>query len=78
MATQARQKVGLNMRSDLYESMTQLAKDRGQTATYVLDQAVEHYIRFVAPTQDTVRPEIMTLARQAIEKNRKLLELLAK
>jgi hypothetical protein len=78
MATEARQKVGLNMRSDLYEGMTKLAKDKGQTATHVLDQAVEHYIRYVAPTQDMVRPEIMVLARKSIEKNRKLLELLAK
>jgi hypothetical protein len=55
-----------------------LAKDNGQTATYVLDQAVEHYIRYVAPTQGTVRPEIMAIARKSIEKNRKLLDLLAK
>jgi hypothetical protein len=75
MASRARHKVGLNMRPDLYQDMTQLAKDRGQTATYVLDQAVEHYIRYFAPTQGTVRPEIM--ARKSIEKNRKLLELLA-
>ena len=59
------------------QDMTQLAKDRGQTATYVLDQAVEHYIRYVAPTQGTVRPEIMARARKSIEKNRRLLELLA-
>ena len=35
-------------------------------------------LRFVAPTQGTVRPEIMAMARKSIEKNRKLLELLAK
>jgi predicted transcriptional regulator len=77
MTSRARHKVGLNMRADLYQDMTQLAKDRGQTATYVLDQAVEHYIRYVAPTQGAVRPEIMARARKSIEKNRKLLELLA-
>jgi hypothetical protein len=77
MAPRTRRKVGLNIRADLYQDMAQLAKDRGQTATYVLDQAVEHYIRYVAPTQGTVRPEIMARARKSIEKNRKLLELLA-
>jgi predicted transcriptional regulator len=77
MAT-ARMKTGYTMRADLYEAMNKLAKDNGQTATYVLDQAVEHYINYVAPTQDTVRPEIMALARKSIEKNRKLLDLLAK
>jgi len=71
-------KVGLNMRAGLYDDLTKLAKDNGQTTTYVLEQAVEHYIQYVAPTQGTVRPEIMAHVRKSIEKNRKLLHLLAK
>jgi hypothetical protein len=74
----ATRKVGLNMRAGLYEDLTKLAKDNGQTTTYVLEQAVEHYIQYVAPTQGTVRPEIMAHVRKSIEKNRKLLHLLAK
>lgn len=70
-------KVGLNMRSGLYDDLAKLAKDNGQTTTYVLEQAVEHYIQYVAPTQGTVRPEIMAHVRKSIEKNRKLLHLLA-
>ena len=71
-------KVGLNMKAALYKNLTKLAKDNGQTTTHVLEQAVEHYIQFVAPTQGAVRPEIMAHARKSIEKNRKLLQLLAK
>jgi hypothetical protein len=71
-------KVGLNMRAGLYNDLAKLAKDNGQTTTYVLEQAVEHYIQYVAPTQGTVRPEIMAHVRKSIEKNRKLLHLLAK
>jgi hypothetical protein len=71
-------KVGLNMRAGLYQDLTKLAKDNGQTTTYVLEQAVEHYIQYVAPAQGTVRPEIMAHVRKSIEKNRKLLHLLAK
>jgi hypothetical protein len=71
-------KVGLNMRAGLYDDLAKLAKDNGQTTTYVLEQAVEHYIQYVAPTQGTVRPEIMAHVRKSIEKNRKLLHLLAK
>jgi hypothetical protein len=71
-------KIGLNIRSTLYNDLTKLAKDNGQTTTYVLEQAVEHYIQYVAPTQSTVRPEIMANVRKSIEKNRKLLHLLAK
>jgi hypothetical protein len=69
-------KVGLNMKASLYNDLTKLAKDNGQTTTYVLEQAAEHYIRYIAPTQSTVRPEIMAHARKSIEKNRKLLRLL--
>ena len=71
-------KVGLNMRTGLYDDLAKLAKDNGQTTTYVLERAVEHYIQYVAPTQSTVRPEIMAHVRKSIEKNRKLLHLLAR
>jgi hypothetical protein len=66
------------MRAGLYSDLAKLAKDNGQTTTYVLEQAVEHYLQYVAPTQGTVRPEIMAHVRKSIEKNRKLLHLLAK
>jgi hypothetical protein len=42
-----------------------------------LEQAVEHYIRFVAPTQSVVRPEIMAHVHWSVNKNRKLLQLTA-
>jgi hypothetical protein len=73
----ATRKVGLNMRAELYNDLAKLAKDNGQTTTYVLERAAEHYIQYVAPTQNTVRPEIMAHVRKSIEKNRKLLHLLA-
>ena len=77
MAKETRKQVGLNMRANLYNELAKLAKDNGQTTTYVLEQAAEHYIRFVAPTQNVVRPEIMTHVRRSLNKNRKLLQLLA-
>jgi len=77
MAKEARKQVGLTMRATLYDDLAKLAADNGQTTTYVLEQAAEHYLRFVAPTQSTVRPEIMAHVRRSVEKNRKLLHLLA-
>ena len=71
-------KIGLNMRADLYDGLSKLAKENGQTTTYLLEQAAEHYIEYVAPTQGTVRPEVMAHVRKSIEKNRKLLAFLAK
>ncbi len=77
MAKEARKQVGLKMRAALYDDLAKLAADNGQTTTWVLEQAAEHYLRFVAPTQSTVRPEIMAHVRRSIDKNRKLLNLLA-
>jgi predicted transcriptional regulator len=74
----ATRQVGLNMKTSLYNKLKKLAVANGQTTTYVLEQAAEHYIRFIHPTQETVRPEIMALARQSMRKNDKLLRLLAK
>jgi hypothetical protein len=73
----ARKQIGLTMRAALYDDLAKLAADNGQTTTYVLEQAAEHYLRFVAPSQSTVRPEIMAHIRRSVEKNRKLLKLLA-
>ncbi|MGH9572856.1 MAG: hypothetical protein ACRD40_04910 [Candidatus Acidiferrales bacterium] len=78
MATKARKQIGLTMRVDLYKGLTKLAKENGQTTTHVLEQAAEHYLQFVAPTQNTVRPEVMSHVRRSIDKNRDLLKLLAK
>jgi hypothetical protein len=78
MAKKARKQVSLKMRADLYDDLAKLAKDNGQTTTYVLEQAAEHYLRFIAPTQNIVRPEIMAHVRRSLNKNRQLLELLAK
>ena len=69
MGKQIRKRIGLNMRADLYKDLTKLAQDNGQTTTYVLEQAAEHYIRFIAPTQSTVRPEIMSHVRRSMNKN---------
>jgi hypothetical protein len=78
MAREARKQIGLTMRATLYNDLTKLAKDNGQTTTYVLEQAVEHYIQFVAPAESVVRPEIMAHVRRSVDKNRKLLHLLAR
>jgi hypothetical protein len=77
MAKEARKQVGLTMPTALYNNLSKLAKDNGQTTTYILERAVEHYIQFVAPKESVVRPEIMVHARRSIDKNRKLLQLLA-
>lgn len=44
---------------------------------FVLERAMENYINLVAPSQDSVRPEVMAHFRRSSAKNRKLHQLLA-
>ena len=73
-----RRKIGLGMRADLCDRLAKIAKENSQPTTYVLEQAAKHYVRYVAPTQGTVRPEVMDRVRKSINRNRELLALLAK
>jgi hypothetical protein len=71
-------KIGLEMDARLYQQLSNLAKENGQSRRFLLEKALEHYIRFVVPSQSTVRPEVMGHFRRSTDKNRKLHQLLAK
>ena len=71
-------KIGLEMDSRLYARLSKLATDNGQHKSFLLEQAVRHYLDVVVPSQGTIRPEVMAHFRTSKEKNRKLMELLAK
>ena len=70
-------KIGLEMDSRLYARLDKLATDNGQSKTFLLQQAVKHYLDVVVPSQSTIRPEVMSHFRKSKDKNRKLMELLA-
>jgi len=61
----------------LHDEFVKLARDNGHTQRFLLERAIEHYIQFVAPSQETVRPETMAHFRRSTEKNRKLHQMLA-
>jgi len=71
-------KIGLEMDAGLYQQLSDLAKENGQSRRFLLEKALEHYIRFVVPSQSTVRPEVMSHFRRSTDKNCKLHQLLAK
>ena len=77
MAKKARKQVERNMGATLSDDLAKLAKDNDQTTTCVLEQAAEHSIQVVARKQGVMRPEIMAHVRRSVDKNRKLLQLLA-
>jgi hypothetical protein len=62
----------------LYKEFVRVAKQNGQSQRYVLEQALEFYLRNVVPSQHLVRPEVMKAFEQSVAGNRDLLERLAK
>ena len=78
MAKTQTKKIGLEMDVRLYHELSRLATENGQSRRFLLEKALEHYLRFVVPSQGTVRPEVMSHFRRSTDKNRKLHQLLAK
>ena len=62
----------------LYDEFVAVAEQNGQTKRYVLEQALEFYLRNVVPSQHLVRTEVMDLFEQSVARNRDLLQRLAK
>jgi hypothetical protein len=71
-------KIGLEMDVRLYKRLSDIAKGNGQSRRFLLEKAVEHYLQFVAPSPDTVRPEVMNQFRRSTDKNRKVHHRLSK
>jgi predicted transcriptional regulator len=78
MAKGSTVKIGPEVDKKLYTMISKLAEENGQSIRFVLERAIENYIRLIAPAQTDVRPEVMAHFRRSTEKNRKLHELLAK
>lgn len=77
MARVKTKKIGLEMDAQLYARLSKVADQNGQSRRFLLEKALEHYLEIVVPSQGTVRPEFMKHVRGSVEKNRKLLQLLA-
>jgi predicted transcriptional regulator len=78
MAKTATVKIGPEIDKKLYAKFSKLAAENGQSVRFVLERAMESYIQLIAPSQSTIRPEVLAHFRRSTEKNRKLHELLAK
>jgi len=71
-------KIGPAIDAKLYREFVAIAKQNGQSQRYVLEKAIEHYIRNVVPSQHLVRSEVMEAYRRSNEKFRDLYRKLAK
>jgi predicted DNA-binding protein len=77
MAKPTSRKLGLEIDARLYARLDQVARRNGQSRRFLLEQALKHYLEVVVPSEGTLRPEVLRRFRRSVEKNRKLMKLLA-
>ena len=78
MPAGATKKIAPEIDAELWEELTRVARQNGQSQRYVLEQALAHYLHNVVPSQHLVRPKVMEIFERSAARNRQLLELLAK
>ena len=78
MANKATVKIGPAIDAKLYKEFVEVAKENGQSQRFLLEKAIEHYIRNVVPSQRLVRPEVMEAYRRSNKKFQDLYRKLAK
>jgi len=66
------------MDDQLFRRLKVEAERNGHSVRYVLERAVQHYLDIVAPSAETVRPEVVSHLKASIAKNDGLLRRLAK
>jgi hypothetical protein len=71
-------KIAPEIDAELWDEFVAVAKQNGQSQRYVLEQALTHYLRNVVPSQHLVRPNVMSVFSRVVDRNRDLLERLAK
>jgi predicted DNA-binding protein len=64
--------------AELYDEFVALAERNGQTKRYVLEEALRFYLRNVVPSQHLVRREVMEAFEKSVDRNRDLLDRLAR
>jgi hypothetical protein len=70
-------KIAPEIDAELWNELTAVAKQNGQSQRYVLEQALAHYLHNVVPSQHLVRPQVMQAFEQSVDRNRELLQRLA-
>jgi hypothetical protein len=62
----------------LYDEFVAVAEKNGQTKRHVLEQALRFYLQNVVPSQHLVRNEVMDAFERSVDRNRDLLQRLAR
>jgi len=78
MPASTTKKIAPEIDAKLWKELVGVAKQNGQSQRYVLEQALAHYLHNVVPSQHLVRPQVMDAFEESVDRNRDLLERLAK
>jgi hypothetical protein len=78
MPAKMTKKIAPEIDAELWDEFVAVAKQNGQSQRYVLEQALRHYLRNVVPSQHLVRPDVMAAFGRVVDRNRELLDRLAK
>jgi len=76
--TKKTKKIAPEVDAELWEKFVAVANQNGQSQRYVLEQALTHYLRNVVPSQHLVRSNVMKAFSRVVDRNRDLLDRLAK
>ena len=71
----SREKFSSQAAPELLEAVREIARKEGRQFQVVLEDALRNYVE--SKEQQKVRPEVMAHFRASVERNRRLLELLA-
>lgn len=71
-------KIAPEVDAELWKKFVAVAKQNGHSQRYVLEQALTHYLHNVVPSQHLVRPNVMKTFSRVVDRNRDLLDRLAK
>ncbi len=66
------------MKKPLLDQLKKEASLHGQSVRYLLEQAVEHYLKVVLPSVRPVRPEVLKHIEASFEEHKELIKRLAK
>ena len=78
MPVKMTKKIAPQIDAALWDEFVAVAKQNGQSQRYVLEQALTHYLRNVVPSRHLVRPDVMAVFGRVVDRNRDLLDRLAK
>jgi hypothetical protein len=71
-------KISPEVDAKLWDELTAVARQNGQSQRHVLEEALAYYLHNVVPSQHVVRSEVMQVFEQSVSRNSELLERLAR